>query len=168
MLSTRFDLAFLVIVVVSAGACASGGSARAAGTTCDLRPADSLFLEAGPVYRDCAVDRPARPVGPEIKPDFADLPGCQSVTLEFVVGPTGEPEIETARVESTNNEAFALAVLTTLPKWRYEPAQVDGAPVRQIVRADRFAGFVRVKVQPGVGPGLVGYGGSLKNVPRTC
>jgi hypothetical protein len=76
---------------------------------------------------------------------------CYAVLLEFVVDASGTPEIQTARVVRTNNQAYADAVLATLPLRRYEPARRGDAPVRQIV-TESDAMQVRIVAVPAGGP----------------
>jgi hypothetical protein len=136
-------LCFPVMLLLAA--CASRSSSGAStGSSCELAPADSLFAAAGPVYRECAVDRRARllnrsrninyqPSGPRPAPGER----CYYAEIEFVVDTQGRPETRTARVLRSNEPTLGSAVLQSLPDWRYAPAQKGGVPVRQIVR-DRY------------------------------
>lgn len=106
----------------------------AAPPVCSVAVVDSAWLTAGPVYRDCDVERPAvaKTMG---RPSFAfprEL-SCAIVELEFVVDSTGRPRPETARIISTNSTEYAERLLETLPRWRYAPARRAGAPVSQVV-----------------------------------
>ena len=122
-------------------ACVVGcGSAARPGTgqSCALRSRDSAYAVAGPVYRDCAVDRPARQTNNDIRPDWrpsspAPRNGCYFAELQFVVDAAGRPERGTVNIVRTNDQTFADAWLTTVPNWRFEPAVRGGVPVRQIV-----------------------------------
>ena len=121
-------------------ACASHQTVT--GEKCALRDEDAVFALTGAVYRDCAVDRPAKLSTRSIHPDWTPTPGrtdCYSVDMEFVVDTTGKPETATARAAKTNDRAFADAYLATLNQWKYEPAQRAGAKVRQIVTEHRSA-----------------------------
>jgi hypothetical protein len=106
-------------------------------------------LYRGPVYRDCAVDRKARRVGRGISLDWPSASsrtgGCYSAELEFVVDPTGTPKTDSVRVVRTNDRSLAQAMRDVLPTWRYEPAQLGGVAVRQIVR-EKYAVMTRVVV----------------------
>lgn len=130
----------LVATIVGAlAACASssGGKGRA---PCELARADTVYLDRGPVYRDCAVDKRARVIDRSVRPDFQPStppPGsdvCYRADVEFVVDATGTPEPETARVLRTNNPSYGEALLRAVTRWHYEPAVVNGMPVRQIVQ----------------------------------
>ena len=59
--------------------------------------------------------------------------GCFSADVEFVVDTAGLPEIATARVARATDPQFGEAVLAVVPRWKYEPARVQGRPVRQLV-----------------------------------
>lgn len=126
----------LIAIAAVIGACSAatqGGASR----DCVLAAADSVLLEAGPVYRDCAVDRAARVLSRPLGSMSAFRPppnSCMTAEVQFVVGPDGYPEPGTGRVVRSNNSAFGEAVLASTPNWRYEPAHLDGRPVRQIVR----------------------------------
>jgi Gram-negative bacterial TonB protein C-terminal len=137
-MSLRFSVsAATVIVAVLVGACASSGSKTAsAESDCALRPQDSTFAAHIPLYRECAVQRRAREITTGINPDFQPTSrgnGCYSAEIEFVVTASGTPDATTARVVRTNTPELADAALKVIPRFRYEPAQRDGAPVAQIV-----------------------------------
>ena len=126
-------------VVVSA-ACAST-STTARRDQCVLAAADSIYLQAGPVYRDCAVERRAvltnRSPRADFRPSSTPTPGakaCYVAEVEFVVDTAGRPEEDTPRVLRTNNPDFAAAAVSAMKRWRYTPATIQGVPVRQIVR----------------------------------
>jgi hypothetical protein len=99
------------------------------------------------VYRDCAVDRKANLTNPDVRPDVSAFTGpgrssgskCYSVELEFVVNTHGVPEVGTARIVRTTDQAFADAWIKTLSSWKYEPDLRGGKPVRQIVEDHRSA-----------------------------
>jgi hypothetical protein len=119
------------------GACASAGGPAGAGgrhSSCPLPAQDSVYLAAGPVYRDCAVDRKAEVVA-DLRPDFRPSPGqlCYDAEVEFVVDPRGLPEVATARLIHSNNLEFADAVRALVPRLKFRPAVRDGSAVRQIV-----------------------------------
>jgi hypothetical protein len=130
-------------IIISGAVLAACGSAPRAGggADCLLADDDSTFLAGGPVFRECAVDEPARerrripPTGfrPQTPPAGGGMK-CYLVELEFVVDTNGMPETKTARVRRSTDTNYTDAVLTTLAQWRYSPAKKDGMPVRQIVR----------------------------------
>lgn len=141
-----------------AAACAHGGGGAA--TDCLLTQADSIHLQSGPVYRDCAVDRVARLSEPSVRVDYRPTgrprPGsveCHYAEVHLVVDASGNPELETARLGSTNERGWGQAVLASVRNWKYEPAQKDGKPVRQIVRERRTAALVVAAVRSGQAAG---------------
>jgi hypothetical protein len=148
------------IALACGGAACSSNHAATAVTSCGLRAGDSVFAAAGPVFRDCAVDKKANLTTTNIRPDpsaFASASGpvngqCYSVELEFVVGEHGAPELGTARVVRSNDPSFADAWLKTLATWRYEPAIRAGKPVRQIVDERRTAATQVMLVPKGSPP----------------
>jgi hypothetical protein len=128
----------------------------AKGESCALRSRDSSYAAAGPVYRDCAVDRQAKQTNNDVHPDWrpssqAPRNGCYFAELEFVVDAAGKPERGTASVVRTNDQTFADAWLTTVPSWRFEPAVRGGVPVRQIVDSRKTA-MTSVVLVPAGGP----------------
>src|SRR5262245_35800761 len=131
---SRFRTSLLCFpVMLLLPACASR-SPNGAGSRCELTASDSSFALAGPVYRDCAVDRRARLIDRgqlrlDYRPSGTPTNACYSAEIEFVVDTEGRPEIRTARVLRASEQALGTAVLQSLPQWRYAPAQKDGVPV---------------------------------------
>jgi len=148
-------LSAAVAIIAVAFGCSS--APREPATRCALAAADSVYLDGGPVFRDCAVDRKAKMMG---TPRFDFTPqvsansrtNCYAVEVQFVVAPDGMPEWRTARFISSNDAGLERAILAALPSWRFEPAQRDGVPVRQIVSQRLSAALVVVRA---TGPGAV-------------
>lgn len=62
------------------------------------------------------------------------------VSLRFVVGTDGRPEIGTIQVLSSTNKAFESPAIEAIKRARFKPAKIRGAPVRQLVeQAIRFS-----------------------------
>ena len=147
---SRLLIALIAGVVTS---CASASGGRKA--SCALAPGDTVYLARGPVYRECAVDKRAKLIDHSARPDFQPStppPGgqeCFRAEVEFVVDATGSPETETARVLRTNHPNFAESVLRLVGRWHYEPAVLNGEPVRQIVEASYGMGVATVVVPAG-------------------
>jgi hypothetical protein len=105
---------------------------------CTGTPLDPLVV-AGPVYRDCDVDRPANLRGTAPQPAWT--PGtaearegrCFRAEFQFVVDTLGVPDLATLQAVAANHTGYAEAVRSTLARLRYEPARLAGRPVRQIV-----------------------------------
>jgi TonB family protein len=55
------------------------------------------------------------------------------VIVRFVVGVDGKADMKTARVLASAGEPFQRAVLSALRGFEFEPAKLNGVPVRQIV-----------------------------------
>jgi hypothetical protein len=164
---TRISCATSLITLVAAlGACGSamrGGTAHA----CTIAAADSALLAAGPLYRDCSVDRPARAVQTPLQATTSLRPRgpatCYAAEVQFVVGTDGYPEPGTERIVRSTDVAFSALVLASVPTWIYAPAELDGEPVRQIVRErHRIAAVVAVSVggQP--------TGSGRASIPAEC
>jgi hypothetical protein len=132
----------LAIVIGCATAAQSGNR-----TTCALTPLDSMHLASGPLYRECAVDRPARLLTRDVRLDFdpapaTGTPACYRAEIEVIVDTAGVPEAETARLLQATDVDFGEAVLRTVPALRYRPARKDGAAVRQVVQQARALAVV--------------------------
>lgn len=110
---------------------------------CTGEAPDSALMAAGPIYRDCEVDKPARRRGGEPRlsmsttPNQAPRDDCYEVQLEFVVDTTGKPEQSTVIVRRSDMREMLEAVRQTVPELHYEPAQKDGKRVRQVVIYER-------------------------------
>jgi len=133
-----------VPVVVAGCATATQNANRA---ECALTPRDSLYLANGPLYRECAVDRPARLLTRDVRLDFDPPPPtgaavCYKAEIEVVIDTAGVPETETARLVQATDVAFGEAALRAVPALRYRPARKDGAAVRQVVQETRAVAVV--------------------------
>lgn len=106
---------------------------------CTGRPPDPAWLAAGPVYRDCEVDRVARQLGKE--PDlrrafFAELrpsDRCLEASFEFVVTPAGLVDTTTIRLLESNSAAATASIRSSLPELRFEPARREQVAVPQLL-----------------------------------
>ena len=140
---------------IAAGCASAKPTGR--GASCVLRPRDSTYAAGRAVYRDCAVDRPARLTNSSVRPDWSPPTtannSCYSVEMEFVVDEAGRVERETATVVQTSDRRFADAWMMTLPEWKFEPAIRAGVAVRQIVVAGRTAQTAVVRSTGPVGTG---------------
>lgn len=127
-------------LAIAMTACSSATRTTGA-AACTIASADSVFLERGPVYRDCAVDQRAQFLDQSARPDFRPdvsltfREACYIAEFEFVVDESGAPETEDARILHSNNPAFADAARQALSRWRYRPALLNGVAVRQITTA---------------------------------
>lgn len=137
---TRVFSTVCVLIAMLSGACASTTN-RAARQNCVISAADSAFIGAQPLYRDCAVDREARAISTRIDVTKVSAPPsgspCFAAEVQFVVGVDGRPEENTIHLVRTSADAFGREVLASVPGWRYTPAMLGGQPVRQLVRVKR-------------------------------
>lgn len=86
--------------------------------------------------------------------------------VEFVVDANGFPETRTARILRTNDQAFAESIMAVLPQWRFEPATLDGVPVRQITMLKQTAQVRRVVVSGGSSPTSAAAAAGRLSVPK--
>ena len=122
---------------------------------CDRSDQDSSSHAHLPLYRACAVDVRAKPRRNGIRPDFQPTVrdrGCYSVVVEMVVDTAGGAEPGSARVLRTNDTKFAQSVLFTIPTYRFEPARIGDAPVRQIYELRTALMTRMVRTSEGGGP----------------
>jgi len=166
------EMTTLVIAIVVVAACAGAPPRTAAerAASCPLTQTDSAFLGRGPVYRDCAVDKPAKLITGSVgRVDFTPQlngPRCFAVEFEVVVDTLGRPEVETAHVIRATDRTFADAVMSSVVNWRFEAAILDHRPVRQISKQGQKAGISVVAVAAGSGPPPPGAGRPVR--PPTC
>jgi len=104
-------------------------------TACEPVASDSARFGTAPVFAACEVDRAARPRGqPQVS--GAVFPAgvtCLIAEFEFVVDERGTPVVESAELRFASTPEFGAAVRNVLSRWRYAPAQRQGAAVRQLV-----------------------------------
>ena len=106
------------------------------------------LLEAGPIYRDCDVDRVARvrPPEPELTLDISRpslREGCFASEFQFEVDSTGMVVIATVELRRSNLPDLETAMRQTFATLRFEPAIKEGRPVRQWTVYRRALGIAR-------------------------
>ncbi len=98
------------------------------------------------VYTDFTVDRPVAPRadnGSPIYPAILRSAGIEGdVAVRFVVDSTGRVETSSIAILEESQAAFGEAVRRWLLRARYQPAEVSGLPVRQLVE-QRFGFTLR-------------------------
>ena len=111
------------------------------------------------VYRDCEVDRVAklRGAAPRVQwtptAPATGTPTCYRAEFEFVVDTLGIPDPATIRRVSSSDASFELAVREQIDRMRYEPAQLAGRRVRQlVVHESKAAVAMVVSTSPGGPP----------------
>lgn len=125
----------IVFAMVCVTACASGGrKAR----TCEPVPVE--FRITGDVYSECEVDQRAKVVS-TARPDFSRLEplatgssGCYTAEYLMIVDEKGVPNTRSIKLERTNSQSFADAMMPTLNQMRLEPARKAGVPVKQLFK----------------------------------
>lgn len=116
---------------------------QAPATECTGAPPDSTWLAAGPVYRDCEVDTPAKVRGgaPTIRAtqfiNVRDAKPCLRISLDLVVGPDGKVETDKVVVVESDHPIMTQETLKTIGGLRFDPARLGGQAVRQQVRYTR-------------------------------
>ena len=104
-----------------------------------------------PAYQACQVDREARLRGtaPRVQwtPRTSELHdgSCMRADFTFIVDTLGIPDVETIRDVTATNVDFQQAVRDVIPRLRYEPALLNGAPVRQMIAYKQSVG-VRIVI----------------------
>lgn len=138
----RVALLVAVLAMLFLVACASGGGSTAANRrSCRAAPVDSMFLESGPVYGACEVDRPVAVIG---RPSFAFPPGsgtttrhtpaCEFAEVEFVVDARGVARTDRIRNVRSNSLELLQTVRGAVTMLQFTPALKDGQPVAQLFR----------------------------------
>jgi TonB family protein len=88
-------------------------------------------------YMERDVDQPARLVGNPPAPHYPDqlrsLKVEGEVLASFVVDTTGRADMSTFKVIRSSDRLFSDAVRDVLPSYRFLPAELRGAKVRQVV-----------------------------------
>lgn len=155
-MKSLFQATVVAAVFGLAAACASGGGGSTGTGTrsgCRPEPRDTIFRSSGVVFRDCAVDRPARALASNPKPNFTPNtnggPTCYTAEFEFVVDQHGRPEPETIQPRRSTDPAFSTSIAETIPSLVFEPAMKQGEPVKQIVNYKQSISIVKVVVPAG-------------------
>ena len=134
----------LVVVGGIAGLVAGRKSAPAPGPTIVMeRPAASMPTPpAAPgadqrSYFEFQVEKPVVPanqVAPVYPPELQARGVSGQVIAQFVVDEAGRVDLATFKVIESTHALFASAVEAALPRMRFEPAQLGGRAVRQLVQ----------------------------------
>jgi len=129
---------------LAAGPVGTGGSKRG-GAGAAIKPVppapDPVKIpdpgDGGRVYIESEMGRPVRrdpASAAPAYPDFLQKEGIEgTVAVEYVVDTTGLADSASLRILRTTHPAFAEAVRAALPGMRFEPGEVGGQLVRQLV-----------------------------------
>ena len=89
-------------------------------------------------YFEFQVERTALPLpgmrGVDYPPQLRSQGIEGTVLVQFVVGTDGKPDMSTFKVLKSPDELFTKSVHDAVAKMRFQPAQVDGRNVRQVVQ----------------------------------
>lgn len=114
-------------------------------TVSPVTPADIARAAEGPtpmssetVYFEYQVEQPVSPKPGNPVPRYPDMLRSANVEgtvlAQFVVDPDGMPEMSTFKVVRSTHDLFTSAVKSALPEMRFNPAQVGGKGVYQLVQ----------------------------------
>lgn len=104
----------------------------------ECAPVPAEFLSDGEVFRDCAVDKPAR-VSRQPRIDFQSLTprgstACMMAVVDLVVDEAGTVLPGSARLVETNDRAYAEQLLAVIHTTRFQPAKKGDVAVKQLYR----------------------------------
>lgn len=126
--------------LAAAAACAVPGPDRVAGPNADRaasrQTADSIAAATGTFF-EFQVEQPVTQVAGSAPAFPAELRAAGvsgEVIAQYVVGTDGLVDTSTFKVLQASDPAFVLAVKEALPAMRFEPAEVQGRKVRQLVQ----------------------------------
>jgi periplasmic protein TonB len=89
-------------------------------------------------YFEFQVEKPALPREGNPNPKYPSMLESSrvegEVLAQFVVDTSGKADMSTFKVLSSSNELFASSLKSTLPQWKFYPAEAGGHKVKQIVQ----------------------------------
>ncbi|HLB10518.1 MAG TPA: energy transducer TonB [Gemmatimonadaceae bacterium] len=89
-------------------------------------------------YFEFQVEKPALPREGNPNPKYPSMLESSrvegEVLAQFVVDTMGKADMSTYKVLQASNDLFASSLKTTLPQWRFYPAEAGGHKVKQIVQ----------------------------------
>ena len=103
-------------------------------------PPDSTFADFGTVYSACQVNKPAK-LRSRLRPAYtpspgASIPSCLKAVVDAVIDENGQVIVPSIRLVSTTDRLFSEAVIEEVRMAKYEAAQKEGVPVRQVLRLE--------------------------------
>lgn len=90
-----------------------------------------------PAYFEFQVAKTVKPLSgrpPAYPPELREARTDGRVLVQFVVDASGTPEMRTFKVLMSSNALFSAAVREAVASMRFEPAMLNGRPVRQVVQ----------------------------------
>jgi protein TonB len=114
------------------------GKGVAGGTSKGVEGAPPIVApDAGQTYFEFQVEKPVAPLN-NVSPNYPGMLQSQGVSgqviAQFVVGTDGRADVSTFKVIETSHELFSAAVKNALPRMRFQPAEVGGQKVKQLVQ----------------------------------
>lgn len=89
-------------------------------------------------YFEFQVEKPALPREGNPNPKYPSMLESSrvegQVLAQFVVDTLGKADMSTYKVLQASNDLFAASLKSTLPQWRFYPAEAGGHKVKQIVQ----------------------------------
>ena len=140
---------------------AGPGSSKSGGSGTAIKPVppapDPIKIpdpgDGGRVYIESEMGRPVRrdpASAAPAYPDYLQKQGIEgTVAVEYIVDTTGLADSALLRILRTSHPAFAEAVRAALPGMRFEPGEVGGQLVRQLVTQEfRFIITAQIAAPP--------------------
>ena len=91
-----------------------------------------------PAYFEFQVERTALPLpgmrGVDYPPELRAQHVEGTVLAQFVVETSGRPDMRTFKVLRSSNDLFTRAVYDAVKQMRFQPAEIEGRAVRQVVQ----------------------------------
>jgi periplasmic protein TonB len=95
------------------------------------------IVDANQTYFEFQVEKPVVALN-NAQPNYPGMLQSQGVggqvIAQFVVDTTGRVDVSTFKVIESSHELFTSAVKATLPRMRFQPAEVGGRKVKQLVQ----------------------------------
>ena len=94
-------------------------------------------VDAGQTFFEFQVEKPVAPLN-NVTPTYPSMLQSQGVAgqviAQFVVDTSGRADPSTFKVIETSHDLFSTAVKNALPRMRFQPAEVGGRKVKQLVQ----------------------------------
>ena len=95
------------------------------------------ITDAGQTFFEFQVEKPVAQIN-QVAPTYPSMLQSQGVTgqviAQFVVDTTGRADVSTFKAIESSHDQFTAAVRNALPRMRFQPAEVGGRKVKQLVQ----------------------------------
>jgi periplasmic protein TonB len=95
------------------------------------------IVDAGQTFFEFQVEKPVAPLN-NVAPTYPSMLQSQGVAgqviAQFVVDTTGRADVSTFKSIESTHDLFTAAVKNALPRMRFQPAEVGGRKVKQLVQ----------------------------------